>query len=322
MFSETECIERREFTLLHKTGLGLVLNDLEQHLQGSTAEIDARDTNNRTPISPAADRGDLSAVTTLLRYNADPRIGSSCFATPLHFACCAQDPCCIQPLIDAGAQVDALTDWEQTPLIYAAAYIKDVQHANILLDADADKNWRDRDGIAPLAWAVIADNTPVAMALFARDVDIDSASLTGETALSRCVASNRLRILRELVYRRASPQLHMASKESLLHIAAKHGSLETLRILQGLDLHQIDRWQRCVQGRTAEEVLRARADISDELTRTFEVLLRASGQSTRGSIMTPSASESEGESESESDSDSGSGGAETWEDAQEVLGHE
>ena len=246
MFSETECIERREFTLLHKIVLGLVPNDLEQHLQGSTADIDARDTNNRTPISLAADRGDLSAVTTLLRYNADPRIGSSCFATPLHFACCARDPSCIQPLIDAGAQVDALTDWEQTPLIYAAAYTKDARHANTLLDAGADKNWRDRDGIAPLAWATIADNTPVAMALLARDVDIDSASLTGETALSRCVASNRLRILRELVSRGASPELHMASRESLLHIAAKNGSLETLRILQGLDLHHIDRWQKCI----------------------------------------------------------------------------
>ena len=274
----------------------------------------------RTPISLAADRGDLSAVRTLLRYNADPRIGSSCFATPLHFACCAQDPCCIQPLIDAGAQVNALTDWEQTPLIYAAAYTKDARHADILLDAGADKNWRDRDGLAPLAWAVIADNTPVAMALFARDVDIDCASLTGETALSRCVASNRLSILRELVSRRASPQLRMASKESLLHIAAKHGTLETLRILQRLDLRQIDRWQKCVQGRTAEEVLRARADISDELTRTFEVLLQASGQSSRGSSMTPSATESE--SESDGDSDSGSGGDETWEDAQEVPGQE
>lgn len=110
----------------------------------------------------------------------------------------------------------------------------------------------------------------------------------------------------------------MASRESLLHIAAKNGSLETLRILQGLDLHHIDRWQKCIQGRTAEELLHARADISDELTWTFEVLLRASSQSSRESSMTPGTSESD----SDGDGDGGSGGEEIWEDAREALGQE
>jgi ankyrin repeat protein len=224
MFSETECIERREFTLLHKIVLGLVPIDLEQYPQDSTADINARDTNNRTPISLAADRGDLSAVSTLLRYNANLQIGSSCFATHLHFAGCAQDPSCIQPLIDAGAQVDALTDWSQTPLIYVAAYTKDTRHANILLDTTADQNHRDRDSIAPLGWTVIADNLPIALALLARNADIDSASLAGETALSRCVASNRTQILRELKARRASPELQPTREcHALLRASGQSG---------------------------------------------------------------------------------------------------
>ena len=67
-----------------------------------------------------------------------------------------------------------------------------------------------------------------------------------------------------------------------------------------------------------EELLHARADISDELTWTFEVLLRASSQSSRESSMTPGTSESD----SDGDGDGGSGGEEIWEDAREALGQE
>ena len=61
IFSETECIEPREFTLLHKIVLGLLPNDLEQYLQGSTADINGRDTNHRTPISPSPQTAATSA---------------------------------------------------------------------------------------------------------------------------------------------------------------------------------------------------------------------------------------------------------------------
>ena len=96
--------------------------------------------------------------------------------------------------------------------------------------------------------------------------------------------------------------LHMANGETLLHIAAKHSDLETLRILSELDLHQLDGWQRCAQGKMAEDVLRARADFSEELAQAFDVLLRAGNQFSSDSAMTPS----------DSDSDDGD---EIWEDA-------
>jgi hypothetical protein len=53
MFSETGCLERREFTVLHKILLGIVDKDLKKELDASTADVNARDSNNRTPLSMA-----------------------------------------------------------------------------------------------------------------------------------------------------------------------------------------------------------------------------------------------------------------------------
>jgi ankyrin repeat protein len=116
MFSETECIERRDFTVLHKIILGLIYKDLELELRSSTAEIDAVDSNNRTAISPAAERGDLESVNLLLQYGANIHIISTSLSSPLHFAVCAVEPNCIAPLIAKGADVNALTNHNQTPL--------------------------------------------------------------------------------------------------------------------------------------------------------------------------------------------------------------
>lgn len=145
MFSETECIERRDFTILHKIMLGPVPGDLELQVSASTADLNAVDNNGRVAVSLAAERGDLAAVTTLLRYDPDVNISSSSGSTPLHFAACAEDPSCVAPLLRAGALVDAYTDWKQTPLIYAAAYTRDRRHADILLDTGAQIDWRDLD---------------------------------------------------------------------------------------------------------------------------------------------------------------------------------
>ncbi len=59
MFSETECLERRDFSVLHKIVLKFVSLDLETELIASTAGINTQDSNERTPLSIAAERGDI-----------------------------------------------------------------------------------------------------------------------------------------------------------------------------------------------------------------------------------------------------------------------
>jgi ankyrin repeat protein len=68
-------------------------------------------------------------------------------------------------LINAKADPDCKTNWDQTPLTYAAAYTRDGRHAQLLLEAGADPDIVDRDGITALGWTAISDNIEVAKVL-------------------------------------------------------------------------------------------------------------------------------------------------------------
>ena len=120
MFSDTECLESREFTMLHRIVLGLVGKDLKTELEASTNDINTGNTNSRTALLRAAQRNDLPAVDLSLDYGADPNVISPDQGTPLHAAATASGHCCIAPLRH-GAKIEGMTSWRQTALHYVAA---------------------------------------------------------------------------------------------------------------------------------------------------------------------------------------------------------
>ena len=273
MFSETECIERREFTTLHKIVLGLVPGDLEQQLSYSTADLNTVDNNGRTAISIAAERGDLDSLSTLLRYGADVNISSTSLSSPLHFAACARNSSCIQPLLDAGALVDSLTDWKQTPLMYTAAYVKNAIPAEILLDAGADIDLRDLDGITALGWTATAGNVPVAEVLIRRGANVGNVDRRGDTFLALCVTNNQLDLLRLLRGRRITTDTSSSAK-NLLVAVAYHANVETIDLLCDLSLEGVDLDARDHDYVLWLDILETRIDYDENLRRSIERLRR------------------------------------------------
>ncbi|KAK5554273.1 Ankyrin repeat and SOCS box protein 6 [Exophiala xenobiotica] len=271
MFSETECIERRDFTVLHKIVLGLVSKDLELELRSSTADIDAVDSNNRTALSLAAERGDLDAVNLFLDFGANVHIASTSLSTPLHFAARAAEPSCIAPLISKDADVNALTNHNQTPLIYAAAYTKDARHASLLIEAGAFVDFPDLDGITALGWTAISGNTPVATLLVQYNANVDNIDNAGQTCLSRSISSNNHEIIRLLVAKGASTRTNLPRGSNLMHIIAEHADLETLHLLHRLDLSAVG-GDRNHSDRTPLDILRSRADHCPSLEMTFSLI--------------------------------------------------
>ncbi|KAK5207025.1 hypothetical protein LTR41_007092 [Exophiala xenobiotica] len=271
MFSETECIERRDFTVLHKIVLGLVSKDLELELRSSTADIDAVDSNNRTALSLAAERGDLDAVNLFLDFGANVHLASTSLSTPLHFAACAAEPSCIAPLISKDADVNALTNHNQTPLIYAAAYTKDARHASLLIEAGAFVDFPDLDGITALGWTAISGNTPVATLLVQYNANVDNIDNAGQTCLSRSISSNNHEIIRLLVAKGASTRTNLPRGSNLMHIIAEHADLETLHLLHRLDLSAVG-GDRNHSDRTPLDILRSRADHCPSLEMTFSLI--------------------------------------------------
>lgn len=272
MFSETECIERREFTVLHKIILGMLDKDLERELSGSTAEIDAVDSDNRTALALAAERGDVISVNLLLKYGADTAPASVCGNTALHCAVCAIDPCCIQPLIDHGAIVDAVTNWHQTPLIYVAAYRKDARHAQILIDAGANVDLQDLDGINPLGWTAITGNLPVAQALLQCGAQPLLKDNSNETGLTKCISLNRHDILEAIIIKLEGFELSYEESERVLLSVAQSADERTMKLLLRVSRAEVLGDVADSQGVSAAQLLRDRIDFSNELLRSYNLL--------------------------------------------------
>ena len=93
MFKKDDWFEERQFSILHKIVLDLLpkSRSLEQELSDSTSTVDLADSEGRTPLSWAAERGNALAVETLLRYGVNPLSRSITGMTPLHYAAKAPD---------------------------------------------------------------------------------------------------------------------------------------------------------------------------------------------------------------------------------------
>ena len=199
MFSDTEYLERRDFTMLQRIVLGLVEKDLKTELEASTKEINIGDSNDRTALFMAAERNDLPAVNLLLEYGADPKIISPDQGSPLHFAAIARGSCCITPLLRHWANTEGMTSWRQTALHYVAAYKNDERPAKILLEAGANPNSRDLDGITPLQWAVVSNSEKVVEVLLGSGANINNVDDSNNTAVRLAITANRHTILSMLV---------------------------------------------------------------------------------------------------------------------------
>jgi ankyrin repeat protein len=273
MFSDTECLERWNFTTIHKIILGLSCKDLELELESSTAEIDIADSNGRTAVSFAAERSDLKALSLLLRYGANPVIASPNQGSPLHFAATAVDPSSINILLEHGAEIDCVTSYSQTPLHYAAAYNNSEKHARALLAAGANPNFKDLDGMTPLHWTAVSGNDAVAKAILAHGGNVDDTDNLGDCALSQSIRANRYEIISLLL--RHAPNLGgiLANGQTILHTIAADADLETMHLLQGLDFSGIDASTVADDGQTALQVFRARENHQPELEAAFNLLL-------------------------------------------------
>src|SRR5687768_1297976 len=131
--------------------------------------VDARDTQNQTPLMVAAAFGSADAVRTLIASGADVRAANAAGLSALHFA--ADDAAKARLLLDAGADVHAVTQMGRTPLIVAAAASQSADVVRLLLARGAKVNVADSSGVTPLIAAANADNREAADLLLDRGAD-------------------------------------------------------------------------------------------------------------------------------------------------------
>jgi ankyrin repeat protein len=271
IFDDSDFLETRQFSVLHKIVLGLLPSkDLAVDLQASTAQIDDVDVSGRTCMSWAAARSDLKSVETLLAHRAKLDKCDNSGSYPLHYAALAQDPCCIQVLLDHHAEVDCKNAHGGTPL-HMASRGDDERFIIPLLEAGADINAGGSENETALMAAVRNGRLKTAKLLLDRGADANAKTIWGVTALVLCVIYGNPAMLEFLLSR---PEVDVLSTDingrTVLHHAASHGIVENVAVLLKDGLRGIDIDAEDSDEITVWDLLEKRG--LEELTTLFEAI--------------------------------------------------
>ena len=265
MFKKDDWFEERQFSILHRIVLDLLpkSRSLEQELSASTSTIDLADSEGRTPLSWAAERGNALAVETLLRYGANLSSRSVTGMTPLHCAAKAPDSACLGILLDHGASVGAKNKWNQSPLNIASFFQDDSSFIAPLLDHGADINEKDCYSSTALTCSTFTNNLNTAAYLISRGANINNPDHMGISALNESIENNSHECF-SLLLNNSDTDLSIADQagETALHVLARCADLQTLHIFQGVDHSEdLDPDVRNDAGLTAAELFAQRVDV-------------------------------------------------------------
>ena len=115
-------------------------------------------------------------------YSVDHRFFAG--ATPLHWAArSSDDPEVLGVLIEAGADLEAVTEARLTPLHWAARYNRSPAVVGVLLEYEANVYARTWHGRTPLHLAALVNENPAVVAELARVTDVNVQKHNGGTPL-------------------------------------------------------------------------------------------------------------------------------------------
>lgn len=146
--------------------------DLEQikFLLASGFDAERKDGQGRTALMEATIEGSEEIVRILMQAGANPNAHDRQGYTALHFAAQNYQPGIARVLIDGGAAVDAVDGFGNTPLwrsVFASKGRGEV--IRLLLEAGADRNFKNNSGVSPLDLAQTIGNYDIGQFFAARE---------------------------------------------------------------------------------------------------------------------------------------------------------
>lgn len=276
LFDNFAPLSRLEFPELQKALLGISGRDFDTVLQTvKRAELDQIDHRGRTTLSWAAARGKLDAVQQLLQRGADPDKADMSGKTPCHW--CSTSTQCLKALLDAGADIGAITRDGRTIMMEMIKYSHGeiMSFVELLLARGADVSAKSDDGYSALHFTVTRNDPRTVSYLLQNGADVNAMDNTGGTPLGMSVVYNSDKALKALLdHEQLDYTLRDSERGIILHDVAACANLSVLRVLRSAGLKGLNVNAKNIKGLTALEYVRLRRD-SDGSWPSSDILFRS-----------------------------------------------
>jgi len=204
-----------------------------ERLIAAGAEVNAKDSNGRTPLHTAATYGQKEVAEQLISKGADVNAKDSSGETPLHEAAYRDNKEVAALLISKGADVNAKDSSGETPL-HKAAYVGTKEVTELLISKGADVNAKDSSGETPLHMAAFSDQKDIAELLISKGADVNAKDSQGETPLHEAISS-RKEIAELLISKGADVNAKDSQGETPLQVANNRGKWGVAELLDAAE---------------------------------------------------------------------------------------
>ncbi|KAI4210775.1 MAG: hypothetical protein LQ351_006357 [Letrouitia transgressa] len=239
LLKDSDYLETRGLSILHKIVLGIIPKNLEAELKISTACIDVGDARNRTPLAWAVIRDDLRMVKTLLAFGADPKLVDEFGDAPLSFSKSVE---VCKALLQAGVNVNYRTTFYQRNALHqlCRGHV-DVDVVDILVHAGIEFEMQDIDRETPLMIAVFWHKTATAKRLIEHGADVNAANMSSQdNTIHLAVSFSHHQIIPLLLTRGVVYTALNIYGRNIAHMAAKSADTQTMITLAESKLSGLD----------------------------------------------------------------------------------
>ena len=191
-------------------------------------------------LANAIEKRDWNAVEKLLSDREQIKRSQPDGMTALHWAVFHKRTELVQQLLSNGAAVDALTDYEVTPLSIGCLQ-GDAASVKLLAVAGADVNRLMPGGEVPLLTAARNGNADVVRVLLKHGAIVDATERRGQTALMWAAAEGNADAVQVLIDAGADIKRELKSGFNAMMFAAREGRIDVVRRLldSGIDVNAV-----------------------------------------------------------------------------------